>query len=306
MEDSGDNRDGAGRDGTKGDGSDPLGDSPPNPSSSRDRIAESIYEHLVTSVCIDFASNMHRILKTGKDNIPLTTTTSLAATASAPENLQESLTAGVNASLRPSVNNSFECIVAHTRQQLYPELYKEKNEGEVMETLHKYAVDLPDGTSQTRKRRWDAGAAADSDGENDDDNDDGNGDPKPHNKKKRKIGDADDDGDDEDYRLEEDKDDDEMEGQPGPKRSSPPATFAAEIAPSSDAAPSSSGETTRTGPGGIRVLDIWGNHPPKEPVGVTCRCGTCNRRISVSRFASHLDKCMGLSTRPLAGSATRG
>lgn len=61
----------------------------------------------------------------------------------------------------------------------------------------------------------------------------------------------------------------------------------------------------------IVTPDIWGNYPPKEPKDFYCVCTICNRQISTSRFASHLDKCMGLSTRPLAsggagGSSTRG
>ena len=58
----------------------------------------------------------------------------------------------------------------------------------------------------------------------------------------------------------------------------------------------------------IVTPDIWGNHPPKEPKNFYCVCSSCNRQISTSRFASHLDKCMGLSTRPLTGggSSTRG
>jgi hypothetical protein len=61
----------------------------------------------------------------------------------------------------------------------------------------------------------------------------------------------------------------------------------------------------------IVTPDIWGNYPPKEPKDFYCVCTICNRQISTSRFASHLDKCMGLSTRPLTsggagGSSTRG
>mmetsp|Transcript_9558 Transcript_9558/g.20668 ORF Transcript_9558/g.20668 Transcript_9558/m.20668 type:complete len:397 (+) Transcript_9558:194-1384(+) len=44
------------------------------------------------------------------------------------------------------------------------------------------------------------------------------------------------------------------------------------------------------------TVDIWGKTPAKEPKNRLCRCQLCGRLISTSRFASHLDKCMGLST----------
>jgi hypothetical protein len=42
-------------------------------------------------------------------------------------------------------------------------------------------------------------------------------------------------------------------------------------------------------------LDVWGNLPPKEPKQ-TVECQLCGRHVATSRFATHLDKCMGLST----------
>ena len=46
--------------------------------------------------------------------------------------------------------------------------------------------------------------------------------------------------------------------------------------------------------------DIWGNIPPKEPKYLV-ECQVCLRQVSVSRFAAHLDKCMGLGTVRGAG-----
>lgn len=53
--------------------------------------------------------------------------------------------------------------------------------------------------------------------------------------------------------------------------------------------------------------DIWGNIPPKEPKYLV-ECQICRRQVAVSRFAPHLDKCMGLGTvRGAVGNgATRG
>ena len=53
--------------------------------------------------------------------------------------------------------------------------------------------------------------------------------------------------------------------------------------------------------------DIWGNIPLKEPKHLV-ECLVCKRQVAVSRFAPHLDKCMGLGTvRGAVGNgATRG
>ena len=48
--------------------------------------------------------------------------------------------------------------------------------------------------------------------------------------------------------------------------------------------------------------DIWGNTPPKEPKAQT-RCNVCGKNVGVSRFAPHLDKCMGIGTTVRAAAA---
>jgi hypothetical protein len=82
--------------------------------SSEDRIVQSIYEHMVKSVCIDVARNMHELIKTGE--IP-------ASELKAPQ----------------------------SRQEIYPELYNGKSPSEVKEMLEKYATDQP--TTRSRKRK---------------------------------------------------------------------------------------------------------------------------------------------------------
>jgi hypothetical protein len=54
----------------------------------------------------------------------------------------------------------------------------------------------------------------------------------------------------------------------------------------------------------INHSDIWGRTPPKEPKQA-CECKICGRFVSTLRFAPHLDKCMGLSTRPATGNPSR-
>lgn len=53
--------------------------------------------------------------------------------------------------------------------------------------------------------------------------------------------------------------------------------------------------------------DIWGAIPNKEPKHLV-ECQVCARQVAVSRFAPHLDKCMGLGTVRGTGAngATRG
>lgn len=48
--------------------------------------------------------------------------------------------------------------------------------------------------------------------------------------------------------------------------------------------------------------DIYGRIPLKEPK-YPISCPTCSRNISVSRFAAHLEKCLGISGRSLGGAS---
>lgn len=54
--------------------------------------------------------------------------------------------------------------------------------------------------------------------------------------------------------------------------------------------------------------DIWGRIPTKEPKFLV-KCSICNRMVNTLRFASHLDKCMGIGTTvraaTMAGTGTR-
>lgn len=47
------------------------------------------------------------------------------------------------------------------------------------------------------------------------------------------------------------------------------------------------------------ATDIYGRIPAKEPK-YPISCPACSRIISVSRFAAHLEKCMGISRRSLS------
>ena len=177
---------------------------------SEERIVQSIYDHVVTTVCIDIASNMHGLIKTGE--IPMS-----------------------------------ELKEPFSRQDIFPELYKDKDPAEIQETLDKYATVV---APRTRKRKFPQQMVEKSTEKNDDDDDD--------------------DDDDEDFKVDE-----------------PTATPAIQ---------------TRNTP---NKLDIWGKIALKEPKE-NCQCQICGRFVSTSRFAPHLDKCMGLSTaRPASGSNHR-
>lgn len=292
-------------------------------SSSSDKIAESVYNHLISSVCIDFASNMHHLLKTGQgesmlaaglfENVAKSTASDLQqntalekSTAKIPKSATETASStGVSLDVLGSLVQS--------RRQLYPELYGEKNPSEILNTLHQYAVDLPDGSHKTRSSwttlKWSEGDgggvdadAMDSDGGEDDD-----GAEKLSNnkKKKRKIGDENDDDDDEDYQLENDKDDgDDNDVVLKVEKASNDSSFKQENGTPQENVPSEISATDNAGTEGT-MMDIWGNRPPKEPTGILCKCRLCGRLVSTSRFASHLDKCMGISTRPAASAAAK-
>ena len=174
--------------------------------SSEDKIVDSIYEHIVRSICIDVACNMHELIKTG--------------------------------ALPPS-----ELRATSSRHEIYPELYDSKSPSEIIEILESY------GTYQT---------------------------PTVSRKRKLPPGET----------LEDDPD-----GQDSPSKSADEESEGDE----DFADPSNTVEDKPSAKQAISNLDIWGKFPPKEPKK-TVKCPVCSRFVSTSRFASHLDKCMGLST----------
>jgi Sgf11 (transcriptional regulation protein) len=50
--------------------------------------------------------------------------------------------------------------------------------------------------------------------------------------------------------------------------------------------------------------DIWGRHPPKEYSSDTLICTICQQKVGSSlRYASHLDKCLGIGTMSRGGNS---
>ena len=270
-----------------------------------DRIVESIYRYLIESICKDVAANMHELIKTGaNDEIPSSW----------------QLFSG------PNLPN---------RRELYPELYNSNNsrgdsgesivtDDEIQQQLEKYAVDLPSASSSsalmkilsksfphiernglveeelissTKSRTSYKDSDDDDDNTNDDDEDD----------------DDEDDDDDEEYKIEEDDDDDiedddeesdyieSTEVNKKKRRSlsslSNPSVDAVMSAVSANENNDNndndnSNDNDKSNEIGV---DIWGKRPLKEPRDQFVRCRLCDRLVSTSRFANHLDKCMGLS-----------
>jgi hypothetical protein len=251
-----------------------------------DWVVESVFQHLLNSVCIDMASNIHQHLKTGGGyglGIPMTS----------------------HVLSRPDGTTTTTSPIIQSRRQLYPELYQGKSEAEIQQLLNQYAVDLPmvDGRKERSRKRLEAAETAEQWGTDEEEDDEVD---KPKTKgKKKKIGAGSDDEDDEDYQMEEDKDDDEMVTADGRQKSST-SSSTGQKSETTTSADSGVAATDNVAPATLGSVDIWGNRPPAEPTHITCRCTLCGRHVSTSRFASHLDKCMGLSTRPLAGSASRG
>ena len=182
--------------------------------SSEEKIVDSIYEHIVKSVCIDVACNMHELIKTG--------------------------------ALPPS-----ELRAPSSRHEIYPDLYKDKSSSEINEILESHGTYQASSVSRKRKLPSKATTEESPDGPS-------------------KSADEESEGDD-DF-----------------------------VDPSNDVDEKPSVKQA------ISNLDIWGKFPPKEPK-TTVKCPECTRFVSTSRFASHLDKCMGLSTaRGSSGNPARG
>jgi len=303
---------------------------------SEDRIVESIYNHVMQSICRDVAANMHEMIKTGSEDVI------------------------------PSSWKLFTGTKTPTRRELYPELYngsdgnsdnetssndnttettgegghrtnksttrKRMTDEEIESILDKYAVDLPISSPSASpttdgKRRLPRDMAKEEEDrrllskikkekeskykhDSEEDEDD--------------IPNNNDDEDDEDFKMDDadgendDDDDENLEGTRKKKRAlsslstTPSVGSTAEpgslsTAPAGVADPTTTTTTTTTtaaaatssgnhsGVGHPKV-DIWGKTPSKEPKNRLCRCQLCGRLVSTSRFASHLDKCMGLST----------
>lgn len=214
-----------------------------------DRIIQSIYDHVLNSVVVTYASNMHEMIKTG----------------------------GIATS---ELGTSF------SRPEIYPDLYAGKTPEEVQSILEAYATEEIQNNCHSKKRKLPSTVAAQGDvgeeaKEKEEEDEDDAGD--------------DDDDDDEDFKDDEndvDDDDDEDEkskGEPTMKKDDAAGMPAAAVHPPEQQPPE---------------VDIWGRIPPKEPKQPV-QCTLCGRHISTTRFASHLEKCMGISTRPLPGAPIR-
>ena len=260
-----------------------------------DKLVESLYQSLMKSLCQDVASNLHQLVKMD-DAIP--SSWKLCSGTAAP-----------------------------TRRDLYPELYngngndgtgrsptkKRKTDSEIQDVLTKYAVDLPktDSPLQGNKRRNVAEeeeklillSKIQKEKESnykDSDDEDETGDDNTKD---------DEDDDDEDFKMEDDDvDDDNDDGDDDNSKTKTKRS----LSTTSETLSKDETTTTTTAKPSSSVLDIWGKNPSKEPKNRLCRCQLCGRLISTSRFASHLDKCMGLSTSrgttptpPLLGAHTK-
>ncbi len=301
-------------------------------SSSQDRIIGSIYRHLVQSVCVDVAATMHRLLKTGDAQQFLSPMT--APVIATRRDLYPELYGGPAAggeSTKPATMTEEEIAalldrygVDHPadgnrrRQQntsscnmtSRPGGRKRRNDspgeehadnGKSNDYVERAAsrADSKKKNGSKKGRDRDASTADDAMMDDNDDNDDN----------------EDDDDRDEDFKmedLEEENDDDDdvpSKEKRGTKAGTPaPATTsngsngtASAVDPITGKPPLSSAAATNQ-----TTMDIWGKYPPKEPKDLMVECRLCGRQVSTSRFANHLDKCMGLSTRPFAGAANRG
>jgi len=215
---------------------------------SQERILQSIYDHVLRSVVVRYASNMHERIKTG------------------------------------SISTS-EIQTPSSRQEIFPSLYQSKSPEEIQAELDQYATEIPNRPSSRKRKLRQApslllGTRTDMDGFEEE-----------HNKDDEKDDDDDDDDDDEDFKEEnadnEDDNDGGVKAKTSIKTPDTPTTIAATTTETTN------GALEQPPPG----VDIWGRIPPKEPKHPV-ECVLCGRHVSTTRFASHLEKCMGLSTRP--------
>jgi len=240
-----------------------------------ERILQSIYDHLLKSVVVSYASNMHEMIKTGQ------------------------------------INAASELQTPSSRQESFPNLYHGKTPEEIQSLLEKYATEEISNRRSNKRKLPPGGGPERSNSSNtpgivvaevgtkeeeiklegeDDEEEDGD----------------DNDDSDEDFKDEENEDDNEIRGA-GKQKDSTTTKM------------TTSSTTTTAGNGGGPVqqqqsssqeqleqqqtpagVDIWGRIPSKE-ASQPVDCTLCGRQIGSSRFASHLEKCMGISTRPLGG-----
>ena len=211
-----------------------------------ERILQSVYDHVLRSVVVSYASNMHEMIKTGH------------FTAS-------------------------ELQTVSSRQEIFPDLYIGKSAEEIQALLQEYGTEqIPNLRPNKRKRRPVAETSGSIDevikekvAEEEEEADEEEGD--------------DNDDNDEDFKDDENDIEDEAQG----KHVTTKSTSVSTVPKNSATQPQ---EVEQQPPG----VDIWGRIPPKEPKQPVL-CTLCRRHISTSRFASHLEKCMGISTRPLTG-----
>jgi Sgf11 (transcriptional regulation protein) len=222
-----------------------------NPSQNdegEERVLQSIYDHVLRSVVVNYASNMHELIKTG----------------------------GISAS---------ELQTPSSRHETFPDLYRGKSPEEVQSLLDEYATEqIPSRQFRKRKLRQ-----PDKHGDSDEE-------IKVKLEEAEEEGEdeaVEDDDDDEDFK---DDDDDEVDDDEEEKQGTAKSTPREDPSPTVATGTTQSNELEQQPPG----VDIWGRIPPKEPKHPV-ECTLCGRHISTSRFASHLEKCMGISSRPLTG-----
>ena len=219
------------------------GDSVTSAEASRERIVQSLYDHFMTSICIDVACNMHELIKTGEYSLaelmePFSRQEiypELYPTTNPPLDENDERTMGQSATMTPTT---------HHNPSSSSSLLSSSPSSSIQDVLEYYAVEVPQLPTRRRKRPLRSFRQG-VDGSNDAT----------------------------EQSLEDDPTNDPPEALPTPTM-----------------------QTRHT----INHSDIWGRLPPKEPKQ-TCRCQICGRHVSTLRFAPHLDKCMGLSTRPSQG-----
>lgn len=282
---------------------------------SEDRIVKSVYKYLVQSICIDVAANMHELIKTGAGDV-IPSSWRLFSGNKIPNRRElypELYNGESNSDNEKEKREGGNDATETNANEDHPLKRKRLSDEEIQSVLETYAVDLPTSSSSSVGKTMRSRDMAEEEEElqllsrikkekqsnykdSDDDDDDD------------EVTNDDEDEDDEDFKMEDaDDDDDDMDGPVKKKKrslstSSTPSST--DPFPQATALTDPTNGTTTGGSNRPTSVDIWGKTPAKEPKNRLCRCQICGRLISTSRFASHLDKCMGLSTSRSGGGSS--
>ena len=261
----------------------------------KEKIVQSIYNHLVSKVCIDVTSNIHELIKTGEISM-------------------------------------IEMIEPFTRQELYPELYTNCNDEQIQEKLNQYSTEIPPTSNYWKRYHKRRRLLLEQQQQQEEENE-AEQEQKEEESKDIVMASTNTNEQPADEsgmpaasvkNQTQSNVDEAVAGTATNATVNDTTAAVAAVASTSSEAEATAADTTRTtttttsaststmqtrqstsgsSSNSTNQVDIWGRIPSKEPkYNVECRI--CGRMVSALRFAPHLDKCMGLSMARGAGNSS--